>query len=160
MLSAFPYVETWETEANDLLLVASFEPQSRDLPWLRQRVGEEPFRSALRRVWRVDDVEGFVAHHLAGMRTAEELAAKAPMNTDDRTIVEFGFARTVGRQNIGVSLVDLKALATSMHDEDLTLTEGALEPKSVQSRRFSMISSLGDAPLVHSLLTPDMVARA
>jgi hypothetical protein len=56
--------------------------------------------------------------------------------------------------------VDFKALATSSHDDGFLLTGGSLDPKAVQSRRFSMITSLGDAPLIHSLLSPDMMARA
>src|SRR5207237_5692221 len=56
--SVFPFVETWQTQTGDLLLVAGAEPVKHDAAALRQRVREEPYRSALASVWRATDLEG------------------------------------------------------------------------------------------------------
>src|SRR5206468_3281056 len=47
--------------------------------------------------WRVDGVDGFFSHYLARDTVARAIAANAAsMNTDDRTLIEFGFARALG----------------------------------------------------------------
>ena len=95
--SVFPNVETWRTERGDLLLVASMQPVDYDVPALRRRIAREPFRSALADVWRVSDLEGLLSRYVAGSGLMRAIRAlHPPLNTDDRTPVEFGFARTVG----------------------------------------------------------------
>lgn len=95
--SVFGSVETWRTKANDLLLIATVDPLRHDVPTLRARVREEPYRSAMIAAWRVDDVEGLLAHHLARPSLARALAATADpakLNTDDRNLLEFALARS------------------------------------------------------------------
>src|SRR5262249_40175856 len=45
--AVFPYVETWQTDVGDLLLVGTRRPIIYDFDVLRPRVAQEPFRSAL-----------------------------------------------------------------------------------------------------------------
>ena len=89
-------METWQTQRGDLLLLSSAGPVSYDVPRLRARVAEEPYRSALAAVWRTADLEGFLAHYVAGPAVARELAREQALNTDDRTLVEYAFARHLG----------------------------------------------------------------
>jgi len=96
MGAAFPQVMTWRTGEGDLLLIASTEPVTIDIAKLQQRVTSEPYRSALHGAWRVESVDGFLAHFLASDRLTRVCARDASMNTDDRTAIEFGFARAVG----------------------------------------------------------------
>ncbi|HKS26051.1 MAG TPA: fused MFS/spermidine synthase [Thermoanaerobaculia bacterium] len=103
--SVFPFVETWTTDSGDLLLVATRQPLAHDAA--RQRVAQEPFRSALSNAWRVESFEGFLGHFLARDTLARTLAKNEELNTDDKTPIEFGFARGLG----GKERFDMNQLA-------------------------------------------------
>lgn len=94
--TVFPQVTTWRTNESDLLIVATRDPITFDMASLRQRLASEPYRSALHATWRVESAEGFLSHFLAGDRVARMASRGARLNTDDRTTIEFGFARSVG----------------------------------------------------------------
>jgi spermidine synthase len=115
MAAVFPQVETWQTTEGDLVLLATARPRGYDAAALRARIAAEPFKSALARAWRADDIHGLLAHYLATDLVARAFAA-APhveVNTDDRNIVEFGLARSVGRSGSSL-LVELRELAYGM----------------------------------------------
>ena len=96
LTSIFPNVQTWWTTEGDLLLVASVDPILVDADVLRARLRTEPYRSAAMNTWRVSSVEGFLAHLFANENFALAAAKQATaLNTDDRTIIEFGFARSI-----------------------------------------------------------------
>ncbi|MDB6118697.1 MAG: Spermidine synthase, partial [Verrucomicrobiaceae bacterium] len=96
----FPKVEIWNTMHNDLLLVASVSNRPWDADHLRSRIKEEPFATALRRLWSTDSAEGFFAHCLANEDFTRRLANAAPLvNTDDLNVLEFSYARSIGRDN-------------------------------------------------------------
>ena len=94
--SVFPEVETWELAVNDLLLVASKKPIVYDLAAIRARLAREPVRSALLGPWRAIDAEGFFGHYIgnAGLGRSIAEANLDIISTDDRNLVEFGFARS------------------------------------------------------------------
>ena len=94
--SVFPFVETWTTDSGDLMLLATKRPIAYDANALRRRVAQEPFRSAISNAWRVESFEGFLGHFLARHTLARTLAKDQDVNTDDRTPIEFGFARGLG----------------------------------------------------------------
>lgn len=99
--SVFPYVETWQIHDSDLLLVASPEPLTYDFDRMRRQALEEPFASALRYLWKVRGVEGFLSGFVGGPELARQLAQAEPrISTDDQPFVEFGFARSVGRKGL------------------------------------------------------------
>jgi spermidine synthase len=115
--SVFPFVETWTTDSGDLVLVATKRPLAHDANALRQRVNQEPFRSALTNAWRVESLEGFLGHFLARDTLARALAAsERELNTDDRTPIEFGFARGLGGKE-RFDMSDLTALARSRGED-------------------------------------------
>jgi hypothetical protein len=98
--SVFPEVEIWQTHQTDLLLVGSRRPIRLDAAALRGRIREEPFSTALRGVWRADEVEDVLARFVAGPGIARDLSQRGqPINTDDRNVVEFAFARTLSRSD-------------------------------------------------------------
>jgi spermidine synthase len=108
--AVLPSVEMWEAAVGqDLVFVARARHQAHDLARVRERVVTEPYRSALRGVWGVSGAEGVYTGFVANDRLAID-AARAPLNTDDRPVLEFEAARTVGRQGL-FSLGDLRALA-------------------------------------------------
>jgi predicted membrane-bound spermidine synthase len=93
--SVFPEIETWELAINDLLLVASKKPIKYDIAAIRDKIAREPIRSALLGPWRAVDAEGFFGHYVGNAafgRTIAE-AHQEPLATDDRNLIEFGFAR-------------------------------------------------------------------
>jgi spermidine synthase len=97
VVSVLPHVHTWTTTSGDALLVASNEPLRVDVEPMRALLAQEPYRSAMRNSWRTEGVEGFFARFVANEEFARQAAQQAEsMNTDDRTVIEFGFARSVG----------------------------------------------------------------
>src|SRR5262249_9778904 len=61
LASVFPHVELWQTQRRDLLFVASAHDVAYDVTALRERVGAEPFRTALKVAWRTTSLEGVLA---------------------------------------------------------------------------------------------------
>jgi predicted membrane-bound spermidine synthase len=94
--SVFPEIETWELATNDLLLVASKTPIRYDLADIRARLAREPVRSALAGPWRAIDAEGFFSHYVANAAFGRSIAGANldSISTDDRNLIEFGFARS------------------------------------------------------------------
>src|SRR5437763_658058 len=70
-----------------------------DLDRVRARIATEPYRTALARTWGVDGVEGLYAGYVSAPPFARAVrqAEGSSLNTDDRSILEFGFARNLGR---------------------------------------------------------------
>jgi spermidine synthase len=98
--AVFPSIETWEANLGvDLVLLARLAPAVHDASRLRARAGSEPYRSAMAAVWGVSGAEGFYSGFAANDRFAAEVRGRAtgPLNTDDRTLLEFEFARMLGR---------------------------------------------------------------
>jgi spermidine synthase len=93
---AFPHVDTFYTQKNDLLLVATRTPLLYDVNRIRTRIAQEPLRTAATQVWRTSTAEGFLSYFVANERTAKHLAKSATdLNTDDRSVIEFTLARSI-----------------------------------------------------------------
>lgn len=114
--SVFPQVSTWRTSEGDLLMVASMQPVTYDMNFLRQKVAMEPYRTALHATWRVESAEGFLSHLIAGDRVTRVVGRDATPNTDDETTVEFGFARSLG-DNTEFSMSDVFSLAAALGEQ-------------------------------------------
>lgn len=109
--TAFPFIEAWQTQGGDLLLLASAEPRAYDAERVRRRIELEPYRTILPRAALVADAEGVFSHFLAGdplLRVIAEATAP-PINTDDDNVLEYAFARQVGsdRGDVTVELARL-----------------------------------------------------
>ncbi len=111
MASVFPSVETWQTRGGDIVLVGAKRAPVYDAARIAARIEEEPYKEALRVAWRSSGLQGFLGRYLAGDRLARAIgsAPSVQINTDDRNIVEFGFARSLGRDYQMVS--QIRALA-------------------------------------------------
>ncbi len=123
--SVFPAVESWQVHRADLLLMASREPVVHDLDLVRSRVGIEPYRTGLTRIWGVEGIEGFYSAYAANPSFARAVAkaeGKA-INTDDHPILEFGFAKNLGRFGL-FRLPELYALVKA-RGEGRPVTRGA-----------------------------------
>jgi spermidine synthase len=148
LASVFPAVETWLTEESDLMLVATRRPMVHDVPSLRARVAQEPYASALQHVFLADDLEGLLAHFVARPSLAAAIGKQEAedLNTDDQTLVEFGFARAAGVRAKMFDLVDLRAVARERHEDRPMLGGAAIDWDKIVSRRISMLVSQGDGP--------------
>ena len=157
---SFPKVETWQTNGTDLLFVGSMEPVRYDAEALRARMAEEPFRTALTKIWRVTDVEGLLAHYIARDSFSKKniRRRKNHSNTDDRNSVEFGFARSVGRFK-GFEIPQLRE-AAHREGEDRPAITGTVDWSSVIDQNATIYTALGQMhPPVYSFLDSDQRLR-
>jgi spermidine synthase len=100
LASVFPYVETWSTQPGDLMFVCHQEAPAYSAEDLRQRVLVEPFAEALKRTWYTSSAEGVIAHYLGSPALAREIRAQQPLvNTDDRNLLEYSFARSLSSEH-------------------------------------------------------------
>ena len=98
LYSVFPSVEIWVSNPADLLFVCSMQETAYSLPMIRNKINEEPYRSALLKTWGVVDAEGFFAHYVAQPGLAPVLLSEDiknnRINTDDRMFIEFSLAKS------------------------------------------------------------------
>lgn len=110
--TVFPYVETWSTNPGDVVLVASREPIVHDTAMLRRKLAQEPFRSAAHYSWRAETLEGVYSRFLANADFASAVATQTTdLNTDDRPLIEFSFARTLGHDQFELQTLVFAARA-------------------------------------------------
>jgi spermidine synthase len=148
--SVFPDVETWQTRLDDLVFAASEKPRQYDVATLRARAASEPFRSALDKAWRVEGAEGYLAYFVAGPGLVKAVAAEeqGDINTDDHPILEYGFARSVGRSH-RLSVQALRESARSIQ-ADRPLVRGELDWERVEQVRMELRATWGRAPTAPS----------
>ena len=155
-----PSVESWQTLTSDLMLVGSQAPLRHDVARLRRRLAEEPFRTALRDVWRTESVEGVMARFVAGPAFAERLRASGtPLNTDDRNTLEFGFARTLGVDGL-LDMAAVREGASEAGANHPVLTGGEIDPARIEDERLTVFSGVGEAPPRPSLPVEGLARRA
>jgi spermidine synthase/MFS family permease len=154
--SVFPHVETWQVGAADLLLVASKKALTYDATALRQRLQQEPYRSAVRFTWRVTDLEGWLSFFVATSSFARSAAASAQdlINTDDLNHVEFGFARTVGRAGL-FNINELRDLARARGEDRPEVGGGGVDWQRVEDARLAFYPRPGQAPFIQGRLTAE-----
>lgn len=161
--SVFPVIETWQTKAHDLLFVCSMEEKAYSVSMLRKRLKAEPFHSAVWAGWGVTDLEGFLSHFVANASLAKTVAEqeikKGWINTDDRMLVEFGFARTVGR-NIDFSIEDLHDAARSRNEDLPDLKYGKVDRDRVRENHLIMLSMEYEVDPEAAGMTEDRKIRA
>jgi spermidine synthase len=158
--SVFPRVETWQLRDGDLLLIGSFHAIEYQADVLRRRIAEEPLRSALIHTWRVDDLEGFLAHHVARPSFADAVVAtfQGPLNTDDRCVMEFGFARGVVASSRSVEFQDLRA-AADLRGEQRPALVGEVDWEHVEDIRLAIPVTESYAPTLPASLPPERRRR-
>jgi spermidine synthase len=150
----FPNVETWHTDQGDLLLVATEKPIAIDMASLRQRVASEPFASALSNTWHTESAEGFLAHYVASDEITRAIArSETEWNSDDRTLVEFTFARGVGEGRF--DLDELTSLARARHVDLPRNVNGPVDWNAVMNERAA-ITYIYQLP---AKLTPELQTR-
>jgi len=135
LLSVFPHVETWSAAAGDMLLVASKKPIDHDVARLNSAIAQEPYRSALAWTWNVNGVEGLYGHYIVNSDFAR-LFTDFPglkLNTDDRTLIEFGFARAANMPT-RFSVNELRETARSLGQHRPKTTNGTVDWDRVEEQ--------------------------
>lgn len=151
----FPNVETWHTDTGDLLLVATEKPIVYDIDAIRRRVAMEPFASALTHVWDVQGAEGFLAHFVATDAVTRMIAKNETLrNTDDQTLIEFGFARAVGDET-AFDADELTAYARARNGDRPANISGAVDWNRFYEERAG-ITYIYQLPFK---ITPDLQVR-
>jgi spermidine synthase len=154
--SVFPSVETWQVHQSDLLLVATREGLVHDYDRVRHRLEQEPYATALPAVWKVRGVEGFYSAFVGSPALSKHLAALHGdgISTDDRPLIEFGFAKNVGRVGL-FSVYQLHDLARRLGAAQVSSSTGVAidwelvrEAQEVRSLAgtFSIRSEPGKTP--------------
>ena len=134
--SVFPHVETWTTNPGDVVLLASQQPMLIDARAMRARLLEEPHRSAAHYAWRVESLEGVLSHFIASDQLTRDYAKQAvALNTDDRPVIEFGFARSLGHDSFGTA--DLVVAAADL-DADRPNVAGRVDWAAVAANRAAL----------------------
>lgn len=163
LASVFPVVETWMTQEGDLLLAATRRPIKYDVPALRARIQTEPFKSALARVWRVTNLEGFLSHFVARDSLARALlkSQSEPLNSDDLTPAEFGFARSLSAgQGALFSFDELRTLAHRRKEDVPDLSGGTIEEPLLDSQRIALYTANDTSPTALPFYTQEQQLRA
>jgi len=152
--SRFAHVELWSSLPLDLQLVCSDEPINYTSDELKQRIETHEIRDAMAKCWFVDDVEGLLTHFVANADWTKELteAQVFPLNTDDRTVVEYGFAKSVG-QNATFLLEDTRNLVHDRGFHRPKLSDNSLDWNRIELRRQVFNAILGGQPSIK--LLPD-----
>lgn len=135
--SVFANIESWHTQEGDLLLVASREPITYDAGLLRQRLATEPLKSGLLAAWKANGLEDFLSHYVGNKsvtKTLQNLEAW-PLNTDDRTVIEFAFARSVSAAN-GFQMPNLRAAAHAARHDRPENIQGEIDWNRVDEARL------------------------
>ena len=147
LAQVFPSVEIWRMAPSDLLLVATRTELVHDVAQTRARMQQEPFRAALLGAWSTVTLEGVLAHHVARpslVRRVAELQGST-INTDDRTRVEFGFARSLtGTGNLHAG--DIEALARARGEDRPVLVGGDVDEALIADEEVGFAMSLGIGP--------------
>jgi spermidine synthase len=146
--SVFRNVETWQPQGGDLLLIGTDSPRSHDVGELRRRIAQEPFATALRNIWHVTNLEGFLAHFIADDSIAKRLQSLpgTRLNTDNRTVLEYAFARNVDLRN-GFRVSSFRRMAGLSQSNRLSLSGEDVNWTEVNLARLSMLLSFGETPI-------------
>ena len=142
--TVFPSIESWQVSEVDLLLLASREPLRHDVARVRARAAQEPYRSALDWTWGVGGAEGFYTGYTAAPALARALGAEEGRwrNTDDRSILEFGFARNLGRTGL-FKIAQLRQLAQARGAGRPPLASGRLDWERLDELRSARLAWFG-----------------
>lgn len=132
--SVFADVQAWQTNPGDLLFTCSLERPVLSVPRLRARLAAEPFRSALLAAWGVTGLEGFLGSYVADDVFVRAGTAQGPLNTDDRMLAEFGFAR--GYAKNGFVMGEIRAASQAAGADRPAVRDGDVDWGKVEYERM------------------------
>jgi predicted O-methyltransferase YrrM len=141
--TAFRYVELWETMGADLQLVCTQTPLAHTADELRDRIRSGAVKEAMARSWHTDDLEGLLARFVASHGYVDSIVSFPfiQRNSDDRTILEYRFARTVGQRTpFSVEATRQRLKGSEFYKPDV---RGTVDWNAVEIRRQAANLVLG-----------------
>ena len=159
--SEFGSVETWAVHSSDLLLIASRDPLVHDIDRIRDVVEREPFRSALNWTWGVSGAEGLYTGYIASGQFAGAFddTERRSINTDDRPVIEFGFARNLGRKGL-FEIAHVRQLAEQRGEDRPEEIDGKIDWGLVSELLSARDVAFGVRPVLKMALEIDQRQRA
>jgi hypothetical protein len=159
---AFGHVEIWETKPDDLVLVCSLTPHEYDLNRLRSRLSEPAYQAAVQFAWRTTSVEGVLSHFLANEKYVAAVADQqlAAINTDDRNVLEYAFARSLGRRVGGLLATGMREEARKNNFHRPLRIATAVDWEAVEDQRIAFYVGVGENPLPARLFSGERALRA
>jgi spermidine synthase len=118
---AFPEVTLWRGEESDLLFLCRTDPSPFSFQRLHALWQNESLRADFERM-DVRQPEGLLAYYLLDDSAVRALGARATLNTDDRTLLEYHAPKTMLAADLSVQNQQL-----------ISQFRGSLLPSSVQS---------------------------
>src|SRR5262249_21029155 len=127
---------------------------------LRSMIAREPFRTALAATWRVTDLEGFLAHYVAGADLVRAVYREDSdyISTDDQNYVETGFARDVGKRD-NATVAQLQRAANELKVDRPVLINGEADWDRFEERRLTTYATSGRELSAPPTLTADQRRR-
>ncbi len=144
----FASVEVWQSRSDDLLLVCHRRPVAYDDKRIVERLNDEAIAEGIKRAWRVEDSLDFWARHVLNAAGVDRLIDGLDLiNTDDHNLIEFGFARTLGRTS-DFSLPELSIRAIAEGLDQPRLVAGAFDSERLLSFRQVMYGVASERPFL------------
>ncbi|MCF7789488.1 MAG: fused MFS/spermidine synthase [Prosthecobacter sp.] len=161
LTSVFPHVETWISGPNDLLFIGHLTPPEYTMEQLRTRIAQPLMTEALKRVWLTNSVEGVLAHHLASPEFARSLLQHTPanINTDDRNLLEYGFARALSKDNT-FETTQVLSMAIAQEMDVPSHLAAKIDHTRLTYERLRMLAADGATSTIPSELNGDDQRRA
>jgi spermidine synthase len=146
--SVFPYVETWSTGPGDVILLATREPIEHDADRVRARLRQPGFGLPAHLAWRVESAEGFYSHLVGSDDLARRLATGVTaLNTDDQTLIEYGFARAINnRQTQAPDSSEIWSAGRQLNAAYPKRVRGMLDRQLIDANRGTFRESFVDTP--------------
>ncbi|MEW4490570.1 fused MFS/spermidine synthase [Thalassoglobus sp. JC818] len=143
--SVFPSIQIWRTKSRDLVLVCgqSKDSFSFEREQLIERLQDPTLSEGLQKAWRVTDLDGVLAHYVGGDDAIDAFldGSNELLNTDDRNLLEYAFALTVGKST-RFSIHELHQLSDqSGHPFPISVDDEQKE--TIARRQLAMLLHLG-----------------
>ena len=151
LATAFPHVQAWaDARGVDFFLLASKEPIARDYEGIAAAMREPVIRSDMEAISALSNrapfsgPDVFFSFFVADDYVLDSYAAGAPVNTDDRPIIEFRTARNrVGRTTSSLGAI----LAHAGGGDSTTVSPPVTDPVSGDALSFLGLRASIDMPL-------------
>ena len=142
MASVFPYIETWQTTTSDTVLIGAKHPIQYQSAAISKLIEQEPYKTAIRATWHTTNLNGLFSHYIAGNALSRAIAAlpNVEHNEDDRNVVEFGFARTVGRTGTPM-IMEMRNVARRLGASEPIVDGRPLDPSVLRTALVSFYTA-------------------
>lgn len=128
--STFPFMEIWDTQEGDIVLLGSKKEWKSDLAQYKKIFEHAAVRNDLAEI-RITSPESLWARQVASQKTAHAIGGDGPIQTDDVPILEYDAPRAffIGQESTAVSLYDERTLQFPLANKEKTAALRSLSEK-------------------------------